>query len=138
MLTDDDNQIRTLGLKKIQEARILRQDNTIRSYVIPKINFESHDYHDMIDWQDKNLSLTEPPLLQFLEIRDIEKIINEVVKTFDFTKFPCHTQSVERGVKITTEAASSVAGNKAREGFIAAKINSRQIMPKFNSKKDFN
>ena len=55
---------------------------------------------------------------------------------FKFPKFPYHTQSVERCVKLT-KAAGSVAGVKAREGFIAAKLDSRKIMPKFNSKKDF-
>lgn len=56
---------------------------------------------------------------------------------FNFPEFPCHTQSVERCVKLTTEASGSVAGQKSRDGFICARQNSRKVMPKFNSKKDF-
>lgn len=92
----------------------------------------------MIDWQNKSLVLTEPPLLRNLETDDLKKIVVEGnIEKFDFPKFPCHTQSVERCVKLTTEAAGSVAGQVAREGYIACKQNYRQIMPKFNSKKDF-
>lgn len=138
MLTDDNKHIRELGCRRIIKARTLRQSTAMRSFVIPKINFDCTNYYDMIDWQDKNLVLTEPPLLRNLETDDLKKIVDEGnVEKFDFPKFPCHTQSVERCVKLTTEAAGSVAGQVAREGFIACKQNSRQIMPKFNSKKDF-
>ncbi|PZC78138.1 hypothetical protein B5X24_HaOG202589 [Helicoverpa armigera] len=138
MLTDDNKHIRELGCRRIIKARGLRQATMMRSFVIPKINFECQNYYDMIDWQNKSLVLTEPPLLRNLETDDLKKIVVEGnIEKFDFPKFPCHTQSVERCVKLTTEAAGSVAGQVAREGYIACKQNSRQIMPKFNSKKDF-
>jgi len=32
--------------------------------------------------------------------------------------FPCHTQSVERSVKLVTDASIAVCGESARDGFI--------------------
>ena len=51
--------------------------------------------------------------------------------------FPCHTQSVERHVKMVTEAASSVCGDLRRDGYIRAKLLSRKYIPHFGSKKDW-
>ena len=39
---------------------------------------------------------------------------------FQPPKYKCHTQAVERAVKLVTEAASSVVGEEARDGFIRA------------------
>lgn len=55
----------------------------------------------------------------------------------DFPRFPCHSQAVERCVKIVTEAALAVSGYEARDGFILGKLKSRSMMPKFNTKKDY-
>lgn len=50
----------------------------------------------------------------------------------------CHTQPVERGVKMVTEASLSIADVQQRHGSIRAKIFSRSSMPKFDSKAQFN
>ena len=52
-------------------------------------------------------------------------------------RYPLNTQSVERLVKQNSRAASSVAGYQARDGFLRASAMSRQLPPKFESKKDF-
>jgi len=36
--------------------------------------------------------------------------------------FPCHTQAVERAVKLVTDASTAVCGESARDGFIRARI----------------
>ena len=51
--------------------------------------------------------------------------------------FPCHTQSVERLVKQTSRASAAVAGYSSRDGFLRASAVSREMLPKFESKKDF-
>lgn len=56
---------------------------------------------------------------------------------FIFNKLPCHTQAVERTVKVVTEAAMTLCNKKSREGFILAKLASRKSMPKFDTKRDF-
>ena len=52
-------------------------------------------------------------------------------------KYPCHTQVVERCVKIVTEASKSVCGFEARDARIRSKIKSREMMPCFKSKMYF-
>jgi len=90
----------------------------------------------MIDWVVCPIS--EPPVIkaiQHAELRDL--IAMEVTPSVIFPKFPCHTQAVERQVKLVTEAAKAVCGQKSRDGFIRARLASRQLMPTFESKRDF-
>ena len=44
---------------------------------------------------------------------------------------------MERAIKLATEAAGSVMGAEARDGFIRQKIKSRKEVSRFDSKKDF-
>ena len=37
---------------------------------------------------------------------------------FFVPNYPCHTQSVERGVKLVSEASQAVNGQAQRDGFI--------------------
>ena len=55
----------------------------------------------------------------------------------DFPRFPCHTQSVERCVKLFTDASNAVCGEKSRDGFIRVRLASRNIMPNFNTQVEF-
>ena len=52
-------------------------------------------------------------------------------------RFPCHTQVVERLIKLVTEASSSVCGEEARDGFIRAKLASRSRISKFETKSQY-
>ena len=54
-----------------------------------------------------------------------------------YTKYPCHTQAVERVIKLVTEAAAAVSGQERRDGYIRATLKSRIIMPVFETKKNF-
>ncbi|KAL3268668.1 hypothetical protein HHI36_007771, partial [Cryptolaemus montrouzieri] len=51
----------------------------------------------------------------------------------DILRLLCHTEAVERLVKTITEAAESLCTKSEREGFIEAKLESRKIIPKFDS-----
>src|SRR6218665_3596513 len=61
----------------------------------------------------------------------------EVTPIVIFPKFPCHTQAVERHVKLVTEAATAVCGQNSRDGFIRVRVVYQQLMPTFKSKRDF-
>lgn len=53
----------------------------------------------------------------------------------DFPRLPCHRQAVERtGDRI----GSNMCGSIPMEGYIKVKIDSRENMPKFDTKKQFN
>lgn len=104
----------------------------IRKYVVPKINFQATSYTQLIDW--KNPGITEPPLT--LSMTDAELIAFKTTP-FDVPHYPCHTQAVERGVRLVSEASSQVIGQKARDGFIRQRIHARKELKKFATKKDF-
>ena len=50
--------------------------------------------------------------------------------------WPSHTQSVERCIKMVTEAAARVYSKERREGYIRSKVVSRELMSMNKSKKD--
>ena len=101
-----------------------------------KLNFAADDYSTLIDWQTS--AITEPPLTTELsQIFLMDLVANHNVPVMNFPKFPCHTQSVERCVKLVTESCAAVCGANSRHGFILARLESRELMPKFNTKSQF-
>jgi hypothetical protein len=86
---------------------------------------------DLIDWGE--VILSEPVLTCDLSTEEV-KYLKEV--PFSVDKYSDHTQSVERAVKETSNAATRVYGFKKRDGFIRAKVKSRKFVSKPQSKKD--
>lgn len=137
MVADPRRHIRELALRRILKARSSKKDSdkqNIRVFKIPKLNFEAEDYSDIVDWQ--NIEVSDPPALS--------KYLDEELKSFittgeipEIPGFPCHTQTVERHIKLVTEASSSVCGQVRRDGFIRSKIKSKSLVPKFETKKEY-
>ena len=150
MLTDERKHIRELGLRRILKARTIvklpkrttkkrksTKTTAIREFAIPKLNFEATDYVDLINWQECNI--TEPPLTKHISDEDLKLLVGsgEATPVLDFPQFPCHTQAVERCVKLVTEASAAVCGAPARDGFIRARLEARRIMPLFDTKRQY-
>ena len=139
MLVDDRKHIRELAARKIKVARETNDSENsslgeIRKFTIPKLNFEAIDYYELVNWID--FPRLEPPITCKL----LQSELEEAVKTGhipDLKKYPCHTQAVERHVKVVTDAARSVCGKERREGFIRAKLESRKKMSKYTTKSDW-
>ena len=78
--------------------------------------------------------MSEPPLT-------LGKTESEILafkeESFVVPKYPCHTQAVERAVRIVSEASAAVIGADARDGFIWQRVKAREELPKFESKKDY-
>ena len=98
----------------------------------PRLNFDATHIKELIYWELE--TITEPPLTYKLSTQDLIEV--EAVK-LKIKPYKVHTQSVERAVKLVTQASISVYGPEARDGFVKATVLSRRIMPKLNSKKDF-
>jgi hypothetical protein len=106
--------------------------NKVRKFSIPEINLT--DYIDLIDWIKCELS--EPPITTHISDENlIEMLTNGNLP--DVQHFPCHTQGVERCIKLVTEASDQVCGLASRDGFIRARLASRKKMPIFNTKRQF-
>lgn len=76
MLTDERRHIRNLGFLRIIKSRTLENTKKIRSFYIPKFNFESTDYIDLVDWQEIT-NTSESPLT-----RDISENVMKSYRGF--------------------------------------------------------
>lgn len=138
MLTDGDNVIRELAFRRVLKAKVQQTATEgigVRQFRVPKINFDAQKYYEMIDYESYINAL--PPLIRSLTCEEIESYINDNEKLLPLAKFPCHTQSVERCIRLVTEASAAV-GESERDGYIRSRIKSRSIMHHFNKKADYN
>lgn len=134
MLFDCRDNIRELAINRILIARQHLQNN-VRYFKPPVILFNAEDYTDLIDWQACNL--TEPPLTMELSEEYLKNCIHKKKMIEISVNFPCHTQAVERCVKVVTEASSKVCGETSRDGYIRAKFQGRNLLPKFENKMQY-
>ena len=137
MAADSDKNIRQKAVEKIIVARGNEDPVglTIREFIIPTINIMAKDYSDIIDWDDDELIITEPPALKSLSNDDLLNVINH---PFNVPSIPCHTQSIERMVKLVTEVSKKAVGHDNRSKLIISTINDRQKNPSFTSKSMYN
>jgi hypothetical protein len=136
MLADNCEVVRQKAVEIIKQVRKKNKSVKVRKFVIPDFDFGASSYDKLINWKNT----TEPPLLSELTTEELDQIRacpegNETMN--EIKKIPCHTQSVERAVKLVTEASQAVCGEKRRNGTIRVKLESRAKMPKFGSKQDF-
>ncbi|GBL85112.1 hypothetical protein AVEN_221331-1 [Araneus ventricosus] len=136
MLVDEREHIRDLVYRRILKARqIVPKKKTVRNFVPQKINFQASDYIE-INWN--SCVVYRPPMLRDLSEDDIKSLINsDTTPIREIQKFPCHTQAVERWIKLVTEASNKVCGHDARDGSIRATLKSWSVMPNFSKKSDF-
>ena len=133
MIADDRSHIRELGIRRILKARN-QPPAKLRVFKIPAINWNATDYTELIDWGECNI--TEPPITMDIKTEELLRAIKNK-SSLNISNLPCHTQAVERRVKIVTEASSKVCGHSSRDGFIRVKINARQNLPSFENKKQY-
>ena len=130
MYTDDEEEEEDVDEEGDEEIEL---DMSIREVRVPRLKWQAHSYHTMINW--KKELVTEPPFLSSLTD---EQLISILDCPLQVPLWLNNTQAVERGIKAVTEAATAVTGQVERDGFIKQRMYSRKLMPKFNSKKDFN
>lgn len=72
-----------------------------------------------MDWTDIGLSV--PPLLTHIRMNEFsDQVFANSNALLPFIEIPCHTQAVERHVKLVTEAEQSVCGERVRSGIICS------------------
>ena len=106
-------------------------DISVRPRRTPIINIKALKLNELVDLASKDV--TEPPLTAKLTTAKVKKFIDQPMEVPDWSS---HTQSVERCVKMVTEAAAHVYSHDRREGYIRSQVISRELMSKNNSKKD--
>lgn len=125
MITDSRADVKLKALEIIKKC----SSNHLRKFTVPKINFKSSEYHEMITWKDCDFSV--PPLLKDLSSSEMEHLTE--VEDYDLPELnlPSHTQAVERCVKLVTESAASVSTPDRRDGLIRVTNLSRSKLKHF-------
>ena len=141
MINDDNMTIRELGFRRILKARreseeTPRNSSIIWQFDVSEINIKAEHYSGLLHWE-RDHQRTEPPITMAISEEELCACIRDDKKwdekLFDF---PCHTQALERCIKLVTEASCKVYGKDSRDGFVRATIESRRKMPRLESKKD--
>ena len=132
MVTDSRVNIRKIDLGRIIMIRkICKGKNAVRKFRRPtNLNFKCNSYYEMIvGWTNQKDAITEPPLtMQFTN----KQLLNAMAtgKCLDFgvsPKIPNNTQSVERMVKLVTNASSKYLDYQNRHHFILNSLKARQL-----------
>ncbi|QQP40751.1 Uncharacterized protein FKW44_017171 [Caligus rogercresseyi] len=136
LLCSEDQKDRINGVEKILTIRgegdpnSQLGDSSVRMRKTPEINTEATSINDLISWSD---GVLEPPLTCSLSTLEVKGFINSPMKV---PNWPCHTQSIERVVKMVTEASAKYYSQEKRDGAIRAQEASRRLMAKNDSKQD--
>ena len=141
MLESEDMRVRTKAVKLLQRARErpvkkprMKILNGVRRFTIPTLQWGAKKWVDIIDWNSKNSTIYEPTILSRLNNEELNAAI---ISPIIMPQFPVHSQSVERGVKLVTEAACKVVGGAKRHQHILSIIESRDMRVACDSKKNF-
>ena len=133
LICSDDKKDREFAVQKILQIRAGREkgDLSVRVRRNPNINLQATDITDLIDWKSERLY--EPVFTCNMTISEIENIRES---PHDIQPFTIHTQSCVRAVQEVSHASEAVFGEDRRDGFVRARIDHREIVPMFKSKKD--
>ena len=129
-LSDPDEEVRRRGVKFILAARREHnEEDDVRKFVAPEINFDSSKFCDLIDLE--SVEKFEPPLTkEFSE----ETVLSALESPLILPPFPNNTQRVEQLVRVVTEAAKLRADFHGRNRLILQKLKSRSLVGSFNTK----
>ena len=141
MLECEDMRVRNKAVKMIEQARLkpakkprMKVLKGVRRFTIPALRWGAKKWWDIIDWEAKDATIYEPAILSKMDNDELKEVI---IKPVSFPHFPLHSQSVERGVKLVSEAATKVVGGKKRHQHILSLIESREMRAACDTKKDF-
>ena len=131
MLDDDNEIVRKKAISIIQDIRIKTPGpiRPIRPFKVPTLLYNADTYHEIIDWEKE--TLTEPPLTYCLTDDELMHIAEEPLNV---PPYRSHTQSVERAIRLVTNASTQVYGIDSVRGLIKSKVSSRQKYKKADTR----
>ena len=139
MMEDPDADVRKSGIKIIEKVRSnppkapkSKYLKGIRKHEIPQLNWSAANWTEIIDL--KKVKIWEPRILKKLSKEEVESAVDTPVC---FPKYPCHSQTVERMVKLVTEVSSEVYGEKKQQEKAVAVLASRKSRKAYDTKKDY-
>ena len=130
MLYSDSTWDRKMAAWKICQLKS-QPDTPIGSQRIQTVNINADKWSNLICLSTAE---HEPPITKNMSVEEVEAMVDIRGEP---PRFPIHTQSVERAVKNTSEAAGSSFSKEARHKAIVVKTKARKERPHTDSKKDF-
>ena len=109
-----------------EEDIVMSKD--VRYYRVPKLNWGETSYYTIVNLK------SEPPLTRNLRDAELKSVM--IDNAWQVPLYSCHTQAVEKAIKIVSDASSQVYGDTERDGFIRQHIRPRKLMPKVDMKRD--
>ena len=96
----------------------------------PTINLAASKPIELIDW--RSATVLEPVFTCKMTISEIESLVDHPL---GIDPYSTHTQSCERAVQEVSKATTSVYGEDRRDGWVRARVDHREMMPVFTTKK---
>ena len=99
----------------------------IRHFQLPDIDLNAKRYTELVDVRQavEQGADIEPPCIMQMDEADLSQFLHTPLRI----AIPCHTQSTERAVKLTTESVSAVTGPERQDGYA---LNKRAFRRKQN------
>ena len=135
MLASSHMEERELALniiKKIRKKEKKSKIKTVQKVKNPQLNMSATKLSEMVDLEKASFS---PPLLFNHSDQDLEKFLNV---PYIEDSLPCTTTAVERGIKLTTEAATMASGAWEQDKITWNRISARNRNKLRGRKEDFN
>ena len=128
ILADDSETIREKAVDAILKIRHGAHlgNMSVRKFLVPTLNCEASHYSDI------TADLCHEPIFTFKIA--YEEIVLYCRRKFEVKNNPNHTESVERIVKLVTDASYKVCGFDKRDGFIRAGMASSCLVSITNTK----
>ena len=140
MLSSGDREVRAKAVDVISASRITPPKKPatkilggIRKLEVPELNWEADHWSEIVSLKEGE-KVHVPSIISKITDEELKKILEN---HFNFPKFPLHSTSVERAVKLVSEASGKVFGYEARHRHILSKVSSRKQMPDFKTKSKF-
>ena len=108
-----------------------RGDMSVRPFRAPHINMNAEALSELIS--SESVGVQEPVFTCSMTKSEKE---SWRINPLKLPHVKIYMQSTEWTVKCITEAAKSVAGHQARDGYIRARLHHREAMPVFKTKRD--
>ena len=86
----------------------------------------------------ENIEYADPPMMKNLSNEEVDAWVSlENPRKYPLLELPCHTQAVERHIKLVSEASAKAVSAEAKDGIVKTTIRSRIQIPSYCSKKDY-
>ena len=115
-------------------------------FSIPSLNLDPKAYHEAIEWpvwsstglDCEGGEYADPPLLKAVTDEEVNHFAeNPLPAKYELPPVPCHSQAVERRVKLVSQASKKASSADQVDGIVRSTLLSKKGMPIFQSKRDY-